>query len=489
MSTETQIQPSTPRRVKFPQPEFSRSFKSSPAASTAHHGGRGSRKRSKKRLSGADFLDLEAVVNSDEEEEEEDEGEDGSMVATFICPLDVIKTRLQVHGMLTGQREDGGKLSIGENMIAAVGAATAISTNPLWVVKTRLQLTRRGGTLMRDITNVKATIQLGSMESTKRKFTYSEILKITNNFERILGKGGFGTVYHGYLDKTQVAIKMLSPSAVQGFQQFHAEVDLLMRVHHKNLTNLVGYCNDKTRVGLVYEYMCNGNLQEHLSDSSSNILTWKERLRIAIDAAQGLEYLHYGCKPPIIHRDIKSTNILLNENLQAKLSDFGLSKIFPTNDGTHGSHVSTLVAGTPGYLDPEYYLSSRLNEKSDVYSFGIVLLEIITSRPVLSKLQERIHISQWVGFMLEKGDIFSIVDSRLKENFHANSVWKAVEIAMACVSPNVIDRPIMSEVIVELKESLATELALTKQSHETESRISIEFMSNDSIAMLSPSVR
>ncbi|XP_062010114.1 probable LRR receptor-like serine/threonine-protein kinase At1g05700 [Rosa rugosa] len=135
-----------------------------------------------------------------------------------------------------------------------------------------------------DVTNVKATIQLGSMESTKRKFTYSEILKITNNFERILGKGGFGTVYHGYLDKTQVAIKMLSPSAVQGFQQFHAEVDLLMRVHHKNLTNLVGYCNDKTRVGLVYEYMCNGNLQEHLSDSSSNILTWKERLRIAIDA-------------------------------------------------------------------------------------------------------------------------------------------------------------------------------------------------------------
>ncbi|XP_062008515.1 probable LRR receptor-like serine/threonine-protein kinase At1g05700 [Rosa rugosa] len=336
-----------------------------------------------------------------------------------------------------------------------------------------------------DVTNVKATIQLGSMESTKRKFTYSEILKITNNFERILGKGGFGTVYHGYLDKTQVAIKMLSPSAVQGFQQFHAEVDLLMRVHHKNLTNLVGYCNDKTRVGLVYEYMCNGNLQEHLSDSSSNILTWKERLRIAIDAAQGLEYLHYGCKPPIIHRDIKSTNILLNENLQAKLSDFGLSKIFPTNDGTHGmSHV-----GTPGYLDPEYYLSSRLNEKSDVYSFGIVLLEIITSRPVLSKLQERIHISQWVGFMLEKGDIFSIVDSRRGENFHANSVWKAVEIAMACVSPNVIDRPIMSEVIVELKESLATELALTKQSHETESRISIEIMFNNSIAMLTPSIR
>ncbi|PQM33855.1 putative LRR receptor-like serine/threonine-protein kinase [Prunus yedoensis var. nudiflora] len=201
-----------------------------------------------------------------------------------------------------------------------------------------------------DVIDAKAIPQYGSLESTKRQFTYSKILKMTKNFEMVLGKGGFGTVYHGYMDHTQVAIKMLSVSSVQGFQQFHAEVNLLMRVHHKNLTSLVGYCNDKTKVGLVYEYMANGNLLNHLSDSRSSILTWEDRLRIATDAAQGLEYLHCGCKPPIMHRDVKSTNILLNENFQAKISDFGLSRNFPTNDGTS---ASSLLAGTPGYLDPE----------------------------------------------------------------------------------------------------------------------------------------
>ncbi|XP_062008518.1 probable LRR receptor-like protein kinase At1g51890 isoform X3 [Rosa rugosa] len=337
-----------------------------------------------------------------------------------------------------------------------------------------------------DFTYTKDTVQFGTLESSKRKFAHSEIVKITNNFERILGKGGFGTVYHGHLDDTQVAVKMLSPSSVQGFQQFHAEVNLLIRVHHKNLTSLVGYCNDETNLGLVYEYMANGNLQEHLSDSSSHIISWEGRLRIASDAAQGLEYLHYGIKPPIIHRDVKSANILLNENFQAKVSDFGLSKNFPTDVGTH---ISTVVAGTPGYLDPEYYLSNRLTEKSDVYSFGIVLLEIITGRPVLSKTDERIHISQWVGFMLETGNIYSIVDPRLEGNFTVNSVWKAVEIAMACVSPSAIKRPIMSQVVIELKECLATQMGETKHNNETELTCSTDLMSNNSIVMLSPSVR
>ncbi|XWS18922.1 hypothetical protein CRYUN_Cryun32bG0086500 [Craigia yunnanensis] len=184
--------------------------------------------------------------------------------------------------------------------------------------------------------------------SKNRQFTHAQVQRMTNNFETVVGKGGFGTVFHGYLDDTQVAVKMLSPSSVQGYKQFQAEVKLLMRVHHGNLTNLVGYCNEGSHMGLIYEYMANGNLKQHLSDKNAYIMGWEERLRIATDATQGLEYLHYGCNPPIVHRDVKSTNILLNEKFQAKLADFGLSRIFPAEGGCH---VSTVV-GTPGYLDP-----------------------------------------------------------------------------------------------------------------------------------------
>ncbi|KAJ1420261.1 Serine-threonine/tyrosine-protein kinase, catalytic domain [Sesbania bispinosa] len=258
------------------------------------------------------------------------------------------------------------------------------------------------------------------LESKQRQYTFNDLTIITNNFDRILGRGGFGTVYHGLIDDTQVK--------------------LLMRVHHKNLTSLIGYCNEDNNIGLIYEYMANGNLDEHLSGkySRAKLFTWEDRLRIAIDAAQGLEYLHNGCKSPIIHKDVKTTNILLNENFQAKLADFGLSKTFPTDGGTH---LSTVVAGTPGYLDPEYKISSRLTEKSDVYSFGVVLLEIITSQPAISKTHEKIHISQWVSSMLSNGDIKNIVDSRLHEDFETSSVWRAVEIGMAPVSNNPARRP------------------------------------------------
>ncbi|XP_059458017.1 LRR receptor-like serine/threonine-protein kinase IOS1 [Corylus avellana] len=331
-----------------------------------------------------------------------------------------------------------------------------------------------------------SNFQNPSLESIQRQFTYSELLKMTNNFERILGKGGFGTVYRGNIDDTQVAVKMLSPSSVQGFQQFQSEVKLLMRVHHRNLTTLVGYCYEGTNMGLIYEYMANGDLEEHLSGERANILNWEDRLRIATDAAQGLEYLHHGCKPPIVHRDVKCTNILLNENFHAKLADFGLSKIFPTDGGTH---VSTVVAGTPGYLDPEYYISNWLTEKSDVYSFGVVLLEIITSRPAIERSQERTHVSQWVSSMLAQGDIKNIVDPRLRGNFNINSAWKACEIAMACVSPTSTKRPTMSQAVAELKECLETELARTKKGLEGDSTNSIEMLNMNLTTELRPLAR
>eukprot|EP00261_Vitis_vinifera_P036576 XP_019077819.1 PREDICTED: probable LRR receptor-like protein kinase At1g51890 [Vitis vinifera] len=302
------------------------------------------------------------------------------------------------------------------------------------------------------------------MDSNKRQFTYSEVLTITNNLEKVVGKGGFGTVYYGHLDGIQVAVK----------------IKHLMRVHHRNVTSLIGYCNDGYHMGLIYEYMVNGDLKRHLSGNhTSSVLSWEERLRIATDAAQGLDYLHDGCKPSIIHRDIKSTNILLNERFQAKLADFGLSRAFPIEGS---SHVSTAVVGTPGYLDPE------LTEKSDVFSFGVVLLEIITSQPAISKDREKTHIIEWVSCMLANGDIKNTVDPRLQGEFDINSAWKAVEVAMCCVSPTSTERPAMHYVVMELKQCLEME-ASQKEGHEPESKDSIGITTEDQSTEIIPLAR
>ncbi|CAG7898020.1 unnamed protein product [Brassica rapa] len=285
-----------------------------------------------------------------------------------------------------------------------------------------------------------------SIVTNKRSFTYEEVTVMTNNFEKTLGEGGFGAVYHGNLNgNEQVAVKVLSQSSAQGYKQFKAEVDLLLRVHHINLVSLVGYCDEGQHLVLIYEYMSNGNLKQHLSrEYATTPLSWANRLRIAAETAQGLEYLHIGCKPPMIHRDIKSTNILLDKNFQAKLGDFGLSRSFPEGSETH---VSTNIAGSPGYLDPEYYRTNWLTEKSDVFSFGVVLLEIITSQPVIDHTREKSHIGEWVGFRLTNGDIKNIVDPSLIGDYDSSSVWKALELAMSCVSPSSSGRPNMSQML------------------------------------------
>ncbi|CDY39524.1 BnaC04g15230D [Brassica napus] len=222
---------------------------------------------------------------------------------------------------------------------------------------------------------------------------------MTYNLERALGEGGFGVVYYGCVNgNQQVAVKLLSQSSSQVYKHFKAEVELLMRVHHINLVSLVGYCDEGENLALIYEYMPNGGLKQHLSGKHGRFsLSWENRVRIAVDAALGLEYLHTGCKPPIVHRDIKSTNILLDQHFQAKLADFGLSRSFPTGNETH---VSTVVAGTPGYLDPEYYQTNWLTEKSDIYSFGIVLLELISNRPIIQPSREKPHLVDWISFMI-----------------------------------------------------------------------------------------
>ncbi|XP_077252530.1 putative LRR receptor-like serine/threonine-protein kinase At4g29180 [Tasmannia lanceolata] len=204
-----------------------------------------------------------------------------------------------------------------------------------------------------------------------------------------------------------------------------------------------------------------------------------------MDVAQGLEYLHTGCKPPIIHRDVKAANILINERLEAKIADFGMSKALHDEDLTH---ISTDVKGTQGYLDPEYFISNNLNEKSDVYSFGVVLLELITGKTAIIRLAnlETVTLVQWVTDMIGRGDIRNIVDPRLQGHYDVNSAWKAIEIAIACTPPIAIQRPSMSDVIMELKGFLQVDIA------PEESRMSMmieqpEILSYDSMSY--PSAR
>ncbi|XP_049934265.1 probable LRR receptor-like serine/threonine-protein kinase At4g29180 [Nymphaea colorata] len=203
-------------------------------------------------------------------------------------------------------------------------------------------------------------------------FTYSEVVAMTNDFDKVIGKGGSGTVYYGHLkDGREVAVKKVAGLVEEGTKEFQVEVHLLMQVHHKHLAPFIGYCDDGKQMVLIYEYMANGNLRQRLSDERADALNWQQRLRIAFGAATGLEYLHSGCTPAIIHRDVKSSNILLNANFEAKIADFGLSKSVISSSVTH---ITTAVAGTAGYLDPEYWCTGKVTEKSDVYGFGVVLL-------------------------------------------------------------------------------------------------------------------
>lgn len=188
--------------------------------------------------------------------------------------------------------------------------------------------------------------------------------------------------------------------------------------------------------------------------------------------------MHNGCKHRIVHRDIKPANILLNEKFEAKIADFGLSRAFVADNNSQSGFSPTVVAGTPGYLDPEYYQTQQLNEKSDVFSFGIVLLEIITSRPLLSSPPERIHISLWVSQVLStQGDIKATIDPRLRGNYDTNSAWKAVEVAMTCVSQTSHQRPTMNQVVTVLSQCLSMEKSRLNEGFTADTFDSVQMVS------------
>ncbi|OEL26039.1 Senescence-induced receptor-like serine/threonine-protein kinase [Dichanthelium oligosanthes] len=217
---------------------------------------------------------------------------------------------------------------------------------------------------------------------------------------------------------------------------------------------MIGYCKDGEYMALVYEYMSEGTLQEHIAEK---YLTWRQRLRIALKSAQGLEYLHKGCSPPLIHRDVKATNILLNASMEAKIADFGLSKAFNHDNDTHIS-TNTLV-GTSGYVDPEYQATMQPTTKSDVYSFGVVLLELITRKPPILRDPQPTNIVYWARQRLAQGNIEGVVDPRMHDDHDVNSMWKATDIALKCTAQASVQRPTMTDIVAQLQESLELEEA------------------------------
>lgn len=295
-----------------------------------------------------------------------------------------------------------------------------------------------------------------------RAFKLREIMESTQNFNQNIGQGGFGSVFFGKLEGRDIAVKVLSVFSTEGLHQFQNEVDLLSKIYHKNLVSLLGFCNVSKEIILIYEYMCQGCLRDHLYGGSAELspLNWKTRLKIALDAAQGLEYLHLGCTPKIVHRNIKSANILLDGNMNGKVADFGLSRI-----SVHGeaSYANTTIKGKIGYLDPEYFRTQMLTAKSDVYSFGVVLLEIICGRPPINANlgDEELNLIQWVTPYVKMGencsDIEAIIDKKLDGNYDMGSIVKVARLALRCVEGTPSCRPSMYEVVAEIKEAITCE--------------------------------
>ncbi|KAL3722023.1 hypothetical protein ACJRO7_034383 [Eucalyptus globulus] len=298
------------------------------------------------------------------------------------------------------------------------------------------------------------------------KIPLPEIHFATNNFDPklLIGKGGFGNVYRGTLrDGTKVAVKRSELGSGQGFLEFQTEITILSKIRHCHLVSLIGYCAEQSEMILVFEFMEKGSLRDHLYNSDFPYLPWKQRLEICIGAAQGLDYLHRGAAGGIIHRDIKSTNILLDENYVAKVADFGLSKSGPLDQSQ--THVTTGVKGTFGYLDPEYFKTLQLTKKSDVYSFGVVLLEVLCARPAIdpSLPREQANLADWGIMCIQKGTIEQIVDPVLAGEINPNSLRKYGEVAEKCLQEEDEERPSMGDVLWDLEYALQLQQTTVKR--------------------------
>ncbi|KAK9063847.1 hypothetical protein SSX86_017719 [Deinandra increscens subsp. villosa] len=390
-------------------------------------------------------------------------------------------------------RKNGTGCSADESTIIKIALGVSTSVAFLFICVTWLYLVlkkrklvmlrekyfkQNGGTMLQ-----KRISKDGSFNDQAKVFSIEELKRATNNYDesRIISKGGYGTVYKGVLsDNRIVAIKKskLADQTQVQIEQFINEVVIFSQINHRNVVKLIGCCLETEIPLLVYEFISNGTLSDHIHNKGNlSALTWDIRLRIATETAEALSYLHSAASVPIIHRDVKPMNILLDDNYVAKVADFGASKLIPIDQ----NELATLVQGTLGYLDPEYLQTNQLTDKSDVYSFGVVLVELLTGKKALSfdRPEEEMNLAIHFLFSLKQGRLFQILDERLQLNEVPSEIIQVSRLAETCLRVKGDDRPTMKEVAMELQGVLASMIqkhpwVVTDHLNENESEYSVE---------------
>lgn len=395
----------------------------------------------------------------------------------FFGPYELLNFTLL--GPYSNMNFENANPGISKGILAAIilGAiVSAVATTAICTILIAKRRTRYQRLLSKNRLSAKISMRIDNVKT----FSFKEVALATENFDISckVGQGGYGQVYKGTLsNKTTVAIKRAEEGSLQGEKEFLNEIKLLSRLHHRNLVSLVGYCDEEGEQMLVYEYMPNGTLRDWLSAKAKGSLNFCTRLRIALGSAKGILYLHTEADPPVFHRDIKASNILLDSKLSAKVADFGLSRLAPAleEEGSVPQYVSTIVRGTPGYLDPEYLLTHQLTDKSDVYSLGVVFLELLTGMHPISHGK---NIVREVNLAHKSGTVSDIIDSRMGV-YPSDCAEKFATLALNCCNDKPEKRPSMLEVVRELE-------LILKMMPETET-VSSEFISSQSSKSMSTS--
>lgn len=349
---------------------------------------------------------------------------------------------------------DPAKLQKGRNLkpfrIAAVTSASLLICMVSVIViicQIRRRKLRRLGALKRKV--------VVTFADAPDELNYDNVARATGNFSirNLIGTGGFGSTYRAELvPGYHVAVKRLSVGRFQGIQQFDAEIRTLGRIRHKNLVTLIGYYVGENEMFLVYNYLSGGNLETFIHDKSGKNVQWSVIYKITMDIAQALAYLHYSCVPRIVHRDIKPSNILLDENLNAFLSDFGLARLLEVSE----THATTDVAGTFGYVAPEYATTCRVSDKADVYSFGVVLLELLSGKksldPSFSEYGNGFNIVEWTKLLVKEGRPSELFSAQLWETGPKENLLGMLRLAYACTAETLSVRPSMKQVLEKFKQ-------------------------------------